>query len=274
MIDETTVPIVSDPDPDPDPDLDGARSAPGKSPLPGAFATTQWTRVLAARGTTSAARDALAELSEHYYAPVLAFVKSQVRDTDRARDLTHDFFVHLLKHNSIARVDPAKGRFRSFLLGAVKHFLADCRDRGRAKKRGAGREIIPLDTGVMESGSIASFAEDSDASNDAIYDRQWAVTVLDRALLVLEAEHRDAGRLHYFETLKCTLTGQGTARSHASLASDLGTNEGAIKVAVCRLRARFRDLVRAEISRTLDDQGDVQDELRYLIRVLGRQSRT
>ena len=238
---------------------------------PAAFVTTQWTRVLEARGHSPEAQAALSDLCAAYYAPVFAFIRHNAPDPEAARDLTQEFFVRLLSCQSLGAADPERGRFRSFLLGAVKHFLADQYDRSRAAKRGSGQESIRLDAGSAGDTTMALQIPDPAAPvPDAYFDRQWALTILDRALAALADEHAAAGKAAQFETLKPWLTGGTEQSSQADAARRLDVNEGAVKVAIHRLRKRFRELVKAEIAQTVGGGADVQAELNYLLEVLSR----
>jgi RNA polymerase sigma-70 factor (ECF subfamily) len=232
------------------------------------FATTQWTEVLEARGESKEARAALARLCEAYYNPVFAFIARTVGDAEAARDLTQEFFRRLLARQGIAGVDPQRGRFRSFLLGAVKHFLADMRDSASRLKRGAGQAAVPLDLAEETSAGL-QLPDANRAGPDCEFDRKWALTVLDRALAVLAGEHKAARKSDEFEILKLWLTGETEGISQAEAANRLGMTEGAVKVAIHRLRRRFRDLVRAEIAQTLNDPGQVAHELACLQAALG-----
>jgi RNA polymerase sigma factor (sigma-70 family) len=233
-----------------------------------AFVTTQWTRVLEARGDSPAARAALSDLCAAYYAPVFAFVRHNTPDEDAARDRTQEFFARLLSRPSLGAVDPERGRFRSYLLGAVKHFLADVYEREQRLKRGGGQPLEPLEPGTDTSPGRQ--LPDANAPGPAReFDRKWALTVLDRALAALDAEHRAAGKADQFHTLKLWLTGDTGDSSQAEAASRLGLNEGAVKVAIHRLRRRFRDAIKSEIARTLNDRSQVEEELRHLLEALG-----
>ncbi len=240
-------------------------STPG--PSSATFRTTRWTQVLASRGDSVAAKTALSDLCAAYYAPVVAFLRAEGRDEDGARELAHAFFARVLERQSLGGADPARGRFRSYLLGALKHFLADARDRAGAAKRGGGESPLPLDLGTDTSAS-AEFADVNAPTPDREFDRKWAFTVLDRALIALAAEHADTGERKHFETLKPWLTGETEKISQADAARALSMNEGAVKVAIHRLRKRFRELVKAEIAQTLTDPEQVADELRHLIEVV------
>lgn len=223
--------------------------------------------MLSARGDSPDAKSALSDLCAAYYAPVFQFFYREGRTEDQARELTQEFFARLLARGGVESADPARGRFRSFLLGAVKHFLADLRDRELAAKRGGGATPISIHTDTdTESG--LPLPDTSRPSPDLLFDRQWALTLLDRALNQLAAEHAEAGSTNQFEILKPWLTGDTEDLSQREVAEKLSMNEGAVKVAVHRLRKRFRELVKAEIASTTDDRAQVQDELRYLIEVM------
>lgn len=225
--------------------------------------------VLRARGDSAPAQSALAELCEAYYAPVLAFIRSEGRDEETARDLTQEFFARLLARHGLDTVEPGRGRFRSFLLGAVKHFLADERERARAAKRGGGQSIVSIETGA-NTGTTAELQIPDPAGppSDVLFDREWAQILVARALNRLAAEFGSGARAEQFEALKPWLLGQVQSLSQADAAQRLGLTEGAVKVAIHRLRLRFRDLIKAEISHTVLEPAQVQDELRYLVEVL------
>lgn len=234
------------------------------SPLPaGAFHTTQWTRVLAARGDSPESQAALGDLCGAYYGAVLAFIRRSGRDEEAARELTQEFFARVLAGRAFTGADPERGRFRSFLLGAVKHFLADAHDRAHAAKRGSGTAPLPL--GVETDTSPGLELPDATAPDpEREFDRKWALTVLDRALAALAREQAEAGRATHFATLKPWLTGDTGTGSQADAARALDLNEGAVKVAIHRLRRRFRELVKAELAQTLADPAQVNDELACL----------
>ena len=214
------------------------------------FATTQWTQVLEARGASPEAKAALSDLCAAYYAPVFAYIRNHSRDEEAARDLTQEFFARLLARHGIDSVDPDRGRFRSFLLGAVKHFLADMRDHSRRLKRGAGQPMESLDGGTDTSPGL-QISDENAPGPEREFDRKWALTVLDRALAALAEEYKTGGKAGQFEVLKPWLTGDSGGSTQAEAAQRLEMSEGAVKVAIHRLRRRFRDLVKAEISGTL-----------------------
>jgi RNA polymerase sigma-70 factor (ECF subfamily) len=233
----------------------------------GAFATTHWTRVLAARGESVEARQALSELCAAYYQPVYRFLQREGRSEDTARELTHAFFARVLEHQSLDGANPQRGRFRSYLLGAVKHFLANRQSFEHREKRGGGAAHEPLLPSTDSSPGL-DVADPNALPPDAAFDREWAVTVLKRAFAVLASENDTAGNRHEYETLKPWLSGEWTAVSQADAARKLDLTENAVRVAIHRLRRRFRQIVKAEIARTVNDPSEIADELRHLIAIL------
>jgi RNA polymerase sigma-70 factor (ECF subfamily) len=242
-----------------------APEAPGRL----AFVTTRWTQVLNARGESPQARVALGALCEAYYMPVFRFVRRSNDSDDSARDLTQEFFAQLLSRHGLDQVQQGKGRFRSYLLGAVKHFLADQLDLAHAAKRGGGQPHVPLKVGT-DSQTTAFLTIPAAPVPDAFFDRQWALNVIDRALKALAVELAAAGKDRYFETLKPWLVAEESSLSQTNAAQILGLSEGAIKVSIHRLRKRFRDLVKDEIAGTVDPTVTVQEELRYLLEALAQ----
>jgi DNA-directed RNA polymerase specialized sigma24 family protein len=242
------------------------------------FQTTHWTQVVAARGKSPEARNALRSLCETYYAPVEMFVQryaatSVTTAKDEGRDLTHEFFTRLLEGHSLDNADRTRGRFRSYLLGAVKHFLADYRARERAIKRGGGQHIQSLsalpDASKRETSKLSIDVEDPDGfPPDAYFDRQWALAVVQQAIGTLRAEAKSNGELAKFEVLQRWLVTPSSHDTAVDAAHSLNLSDGAFKVAVHRLRKRFRQLVVERITTTVDDPVEVQDELNYLINAL------
>jgi len=240
-------------------------------PRPQAFVTTRWTQVLSARGESPEAQVALGQLCEAYWMPVFRFIRRSNYPEDAARDLTQEFFTQLLAHQGLDQVDPGKGRFRSYLLGAVKHFLSDQQDRANAVKRGGGQVSVPLELKV-ETHTTASMQITDPATPvpDAFFDHQWALNVIDRALNAVAAELVSAGKDGYFEILKPWLVGEVGELSQSEAARQLSMSEGAVKVAIHRLRKRFRGLVKQEIAGTVDASTSVQEELHYLLEALAQ----
>lgn len=234
-----------------------------------AFAPTRWTLILRARGATPEARVALGELCEGYYQPVLRFLQREGRDEDTARELTQEFFARILGEGGFDQADPERGRFRSYLLGALKHFLADQRKHEQRLKRGGGATLESLDATPADSEhEPIQVADISAPAPEAFFDREWALAVMARALEVLQKEFTAAGKADQFETLKPWLMGEAPSMSQADAARQLSLSEGAVKVVIHRLRKRFRDAVRTEIAQTLRDPSLVDEELRHLIEAL------
>lgn len=227
------------------------------------FHPTRWTLVLRARGAGEEAKLALSELCAAYYEPVVAFLRREGRDDDAARDLAHAFFENLLT-GGVGAPQQGRGRFRSYMLGALKHFLANRRAAERAAKRGGGAEHVPLaaETDTSPGIPIPGVPDDSH-----VFDREWALALIGRALAALEAEH--AAKPGWFAALRPWLDG-GADQPQAEAARALGMSETAVKVAIHRLRERFRELIRAEVASTVDDPSEVGGELRHLIAAAGR----
>jgi RNA polymerase sigma-70 factor (ECF subfamily) len=231
------------------------------------FALTRWTLVERTRGDSPEARAALRELCEAYYAPVVAFLRFEGRCDDSARELTHEFFARLLSSESIGNAQPDSGRFRSYLLGAVKHFVINKRREAAAAKRGGSAVHISIGSESHTSPCIEVI--DSHAMPpDAMFDREWALAIIDRSLLRLETEWTFAGREAQFAALKPWISPGGTAQSQSAVAAALKMPEGAVKVAIHRLRRRFRELVRADIAQTLNDPADLDAEMQNLVAAL------
>jgi RNA polymerase sigma factor (sigma-70 family) len=233
------------------------------------FATTHWTRILEARGNSPEAKAALSELCAAYYPPVFIFIRCTTGNEETARDLTQEFFARLLARQSLDTVDPQRGRFRSYLLGAVKHFLADMHDHAHRQKRGSGQQPLPIEPGTDTSPGL-QLPDKKTLTPEQEFDRKWALTLLDRALTSLAAEHETAEKRNQFEILKPWLTGDTGNLSQADAARQLDLNEGAVKVAIHRLRRRFRELIKTEISQTLNDPTQVEQELASLLTALSR----
>jgi RNA polymerase sigma factor (sigma-70 family) len=251
-------------------DLTAQPTTPAESKSHGIFVTTQWTQVLATRGDSPEARQALSDLCAAYYTPVFVLIRRTAPSEEMARDLTQEFFARLLARAGLGQVDPERGRFRFFLLGAVKHFLADVHDEQCRLKRGGGRVPLSLDADTDSSPGM-EIADTSLPSPELEFDREWAVTLLARALDRLGREQAEARKEEQFPTLKPWLTGDKQEVSLADLAARLGTSEGALRVALHRLRKRFRELVREEIAGTVGEATHVREEMGYLLEVLSRE---
>jgi RNA polymerase sigma-70 factor (ECF subfamily) len=231
------------------------------------FPTTRWTQVVAAGDPhRKEASSALVSLCENYWYPLYVWLRRRGYPADQAQDLTQQFFVRLLEGRYLDRADPEKGRFRSFILTSLKFFVADEQDRHRAHKRG-GNMLVPLE---FRSGEERYQREPRhDETPERIFERRWALSVLDRVLERLRDEFVQHGRAEHFERMKVFLLGQSDA-PYAELAREMNTSEGALKVAIHRLRKRYRDVFRQEIADTVADPADVESELRYLAAVLTR----
>lgn len=239
----------------------------GRNPADGVFATTRWTLVARARGESPEARMALSDLCAAYYRPVETFIRRQVVDVQDARDLTQEFFARLLSGSGVGGADPERGRFRSYVLGAVKHFLHAERVRRLAAKRGGGAEHVAFEP---DAGSEPGFqvADPGAITAEVAFDREWAHALLDRALTRLGGEMAAEGKARHFEVLKGCLQGAAVVRPQAELGEALGMSEATVKVAIHRLRKRFRDAVRSEIAETLVEGARVDEEMRHLLQAL------
>ena len=227
--------------------------------------------MLAARGSSPEAKRLLRELCETYYAPVELFVR-RYRGGDDARDLTHEFIAKLLEGNSLVHLDRTRGRFRSYLLGAVKHFLADFQDVQRAARRGGDRDPQSLDqlTGSIAAvpSHLVAIAGPHGFPADAFFDRHWAVAIVDQAIETLRQEAVAAGDQVRFDILKRWLVAPADQETTLAAAHSLNITEEALRVAVHRLRKRFREAVKSRIADTVSDPADISDELSYLISAL------
>ena len=237
--------------------------------LPGSsrFPTTRWTLVVAAADPQrKEARSALVSLCENYWYPLYAFLRRCGYPAEQAQDLTQEFFVRVLEGRYLDRADSEKGRFRAFLLTSLKFFVADEEDRQRAQKRGGGM-VVALE---FSSGEERYQREPShNETPERIFERRWALSVLDRVVEKLRGEFVQHGRAEHFERLKVFLLGQSEA-PYAALAREMNTSEGALKVAIHRLRKRYRELFRQEIADTVADASEVESELRFLAEVLSK----
>ncbi len=214
--------------------------------------------VAAADPQRKEARSALVSLCEGYWYPLYAYVRRRGYPPDQAQDLTQEFFIRVLEGRYLDRADPEKGRFRSFILTSMKFFVADEEDRQRAQKRGGGA-ILPLELSSGEDRYLREPAHDE--TPERIFERRWALSVLDRVVERLRDEFVQHGRPEHFERLKMGLLGKSEA-PYAALAREMNTSEGALKVAIHRLRKRYRELFRQEIADTVADPGEVESELR------------
>jgi RNA polymerase sigma factor (sigma-70 family) len=233
------------------------------------FRTTHWTVVLAAsREASPGAEQALAELCQAYWFPIYAYVRRWEHDPDQAKDLTQEFFARLLEKNYLQTVDPRKGRFRSFLLGSLKHFMANEWHRCQTAKRGGGRRFISWDEEAAEERYRREpFHE---LTPERIYEQTWALALLEQVHRQLEEEYASAGKIHLFKALEDCLCGERTQGGYADRAKELGMTEAAVKMTVHRLRRGFQARLRAQIAQTVESEDEVEDEIRHLCLVVSR----
>ena len=248
-------------------DVPGTTSTGIEPSARSAFVTTHWSAVVSAgRNDTTRARDALARLCQTYWFPLYAYIRRRGYSPEDAPDLTQEFFARLLKRNWVGHADQAKGRFRSFLLSALNHFLADEWDKARAQKRGGGVPLVPLQFDTAETRYGVEPADN--VTPERSFERRWALTLLEEVLKRLQAEYEAEGKAALFAALNPCLVGERTSQPYVELAAKLGMNEGAVKSAVHRLRQRYRQLLRDEIAQTVADPAEVDEELRHLFAVL------
>jgi RNA polymerase sigma-70 factor (ECF subfamily) len=230
------------------------------------WATTSWTQVLAARDAPSGeARQALEDLCQAYWYPLYAFVRHQGYDPDEARDLTQAYFAELLEKDYLADFDPDRGRFRVFLRTSMKHFLSKEREKAGAWKRGGRTNTVSLDADVETRYQLEPVDR---LTPETLYERRWALTLVERVLAKIREESREAGREKEFDRLKGLLTGQQPRAPYRELAAELDTTEDAVKAAIHRLRQRFGQRLRDEIGATVASPEEVDDEVRHLLGVI------
>jgi DNA-directed RNA polymerase specialized sigma24 family protein len=233
----------------------------------GAFNTTHWSVVLAAQGgQDTEALTALEILCRAYWYPLYAFARRQGHSPEDAQDLTQGFFARLVERNYLTAVNPAKGRFRSFLLAAIKHFLADERDKASAQKRGGGRPLISLD--AQQAEASYRLEPTHDLSPDKLFERRWALSLLSVVFVRLERDYVAVGKRELFEVVQRFLSPGPDAADYGAAARKLNMNEGAVRMAVSRLRRRYAGLFREEVAHTVADPGEIEDEMRQLRRIL------
>jgi RNA polymerase sigma-70 factor (ECF subfamily) len=263
-----------------DPDETGTRLADSKpaesretdgvnGPAQAAFRTTHWSAVLTARDKDSSqAQAALAELCRAYWYPLYAYIRRRGNSPADAEDLTQGFFERLLEKDFLGDLTPGVGRFRSFLLAALKHFLANEWHRGQTQKRGGDRVIFSLD--AQDPEERYQFEPAAEVTPEWLFDQGWALTVLERVLRRLREEFVAGEKAELFDQLKAFLSSEEAGGSYADIAGRTGLREGTVKVAVHRLRRRYGELLRAEIADTVEDPREVEDEVRHLILVLSK----
>ena len=232
------------------------------------FRTTHWSVVLAAKATDpSQAAEALEKLCCTYWYPLYAYVRREGHQPEDAQDLTQEFFLHFLERNAVGNVRPTAGKFRSFLLACLKNFLANERERAHAQRRGSGRPLLPLDSGDAETRYSLEPADTR--TLEAEFERRWAFALLERTMAELRREYSSGDKLRLFEDLQGFLPNGQETISRTDLAAKRGVSVGAIDVAVHRLRQRFGALLRQQVAQTVSSEGEVEEEIRHLISVLG-----
>jgi DNA-directed RNA polymerase specialized sigma24 family protein len=229
------------------------------------FLTTRWTRVCLAKADSDEGRKALEDLCEAYYEPVVAYLRGAFRDADAAREMSHAFFEEMLGGGTIHTAERERGRFRSYMLGAVKHFVSHQRDAAQRLKRGGGIVAVSLD-----DDAAAEVPDTQHLSPDAEFDRQWAMTVISRSMDALRAQCVAEGRGAFFDSVHEILNGHASHGDQTKLATNCGMTFDAFRMAVTRLRKRLRDCVKAEVAGTLEDPAAVQEEMEALFAALGR----
>jgi RNA polymerase sigma-70 factor (ECF subfamily) len=232
------------------------------------FVTTHWSVVLAAGQTaSSAASDALEKLCRTYWAPLYSYVRRRGRSPHDAQDLTQEFFARLLQKNYLGDVEPQKGKFRSFLRGALNNFLANEYDRATTLKRGGGKEIIPLDEASAET---QYSLETSELSPEKAFEKRWAIALLERAFTRTREEFAAAGKAAQFEKLRGFLSDKADQGGYGSLALELGMTPNRVAVTVHRLRERYCEIVREEVAHTVSSADQIEEEMRHLFAILAQ----
>lgn len=232
------------------------------------FATTQWSLVLRANRSSDSSTAALQTLCQRYWYPLYAYVRRRGVAAHEAQDLTQEFFARLLEKNSLAAASPDRGRFRAFLLTSLKNFLTNEWEKAQAQKRGGGQPAISLQLNLDSAESRLSLEPTHNLTPDRCFERQWALLLLELVVKRLQEEHTAAGKGQQFELLKEALAGGAERLAYASIASELKVSEEAARQAASRLRKRYREILREEVSHTVERPEDVDDEIRSLFQVL------
>jgi RNA polymerase sigma factor (sigma-70 family) len=248
---------------------DGSKTVPTGAGASG-FATTHWSVVLqAGRGESAQADTALGQLCRTYWHPLYVYVRRHGHSPEDAQDLTQQFFAFFLEKRGFGRADPARGRFRTFLLHALQYFLINEWKRAQRLKRGGGRLCLSLDASEAETRYLREAA--GTLTPERAYERRWAMTLLEQAMAGLQQEYAQTGQARVFEELADLLWGKEAAVSYAEIGGRLGLSDGATRAAMHRLRGRYRERLRAEVAHTVGEAGDVEGELRHLLTVVSRQ---
>ena len=233
------------------------------------FASTHWSLVVsAARQSSPHSREALEELCAIYWSPLYWHVRRLGYDGTQAQDLTQGFFSRLLEKRALGYVDRERGKFRSFLLASLRHFLANEYDHSQAQKRGGGQTILPIDFRSAESGY--NLEPSHDLTAERLFEKRWALTVLETSLAALQRQYQQAGKSGLFDALAPFMSAQSDSPTYADIAQRLDMTEPAVRMAVSRMRRHYRDKIRAEVGRTLDDSDDVDQEMQSLFNALER----
>jgi RNA polymerase sigma-70 factor (ECF subfamily) len=227
------------------------------------FQTTSWSLVLAAASNPNEARTALTSLCESYWNPVYVFIRCSGYDADKSQDLTQEFFARLIEKNYLKGADRTRGRFRSFLLASVKHFLSNESDRDRALKRGGGRPPVSFDAIEAERWYMPPAADG--VTPETLFERRWAVSLVGRVIALLQQEYVEAGKQEQFASLEPFLTSDSDDQRYEQVAERMGVSAGALRMSVLRMRRRYRDLLRAEIAETVAGPEEVDEEIRFLM---------
>lgn len=234
-------------------------STSGMSPR---FQATQWTLVRVAASDSADSRDALERLCRVYWYPIYAFIRRNGRSPHDAQDLTQDFFVRLLETNSIGRADPRRGKFRTFLLGALKHFLTDTYRKATAAKRGGGAQIVSFEE--LQAEERYQFEAVEERTPEQLFERAWPMVLLENAMARLRQEFHEAGKARQFQVLKVFLSEEGSDRAYEQAGAELNTNGRTVAVAVHRIRRRFRHVVRSTIADTVSTPDQIEEEFQRL----------
>jgi len=231
------------------------------------FHTTSWTLVRAASGDPTAdSRQALAALCQKYWHPIYAFVRGRGYDPEQSKDLTQGFFALLIEKNYLLDADPKRGRFRFFLLGAVKHFLANERDRANTLKRGGGQVAVSIDLAEAEEWHMQAAVDQT--TPESLYERRWALSLLENVMSKLRAEFAHVGKAKEFDRLSVFLNRDSESARYDTLAEEMGVSAGALRMSVHRMRRRYVSLLRAEVAESVSGPEEIDGELRYLMSIL------
>jgi RNA polymerase sigma factor (sigma-70 family) len=236
---------------------------------PNQFTTTRWTLVLAAKSRDDpAGSDAFGRLCERYYQPLYSYLRRRGWTPEDAQDLTQGFMARLIEKEVLRHADPARGKFRAFLLTSLEHYANNEHVRAAAAKRGGSQSFLSIDLDAAEERYRS--APRDDLTPERLYERRWALAILERALDALRTECRANGRDAFFDAVHERLIGESHTAAYREIAEQFGTSESAVKVTVHRMRRRYRELVRAEVAETVEGEDAVDDELSYLLAALGR----